>query len=275
MAEQETNAKGKVEVSEHPVFPGQVLNDIIVAFNSVTKVLYFEHNENVSQMIVYRMSVNHIYEEEVSMMEFCRNHQEEYSGFNVEPADIDAKYEIELNTLGTKKLIIYIYNFRGDKVDKEKNVYLIKPQTIFESDANTVYVFLPLNYVDEDAIVSNRFYAYSIAYRGIFYDISDTKLISLFKDIMAEVFASTLVTYKNADDKEGMIEKYYNQFTNFITIDNISGSPVINCGIPINKSIISSLDKFMRDSYNDIASHYDYYTVLLNYIYQSPNKKDS
>ena len=239
----------KFEFRNTAIFPNQTLEDIISAFNQVSKVLHFENTENQSQMIVYQLNVNHIDGAEVTLMEYCRNNKDAYSGFDIEPADIDAKYVIRLNKDFTKRLVIFVYKFRGDKADNENKTHIIKSQRIFETDKDSTYVFLPVSFIDWDSKAEDRYKAYAMAYRGIFYEPDESNLVHTYKNILSYTFASVTVPMT---EKYELLNKCRERFIKFIDVDGMSGSVMISASPSV--AAIDSMNTFMRETYADVAT---------------------
>ena len=230
------------------------LEGLCHCFNVASKILYFEGNPNAVSTLVRKYENRHLVESEQAWLRGLN------SGL-VRPEVLQDKYEIARNKEKTSRTVIYVYN-NTDAPSLSSSFIVNKPR-VFADDIDTNAVFLPESHIDIDATDENRYNAYTnvllaliAGNYGLYKDENRNFSLSLAriftKSLMVntDYFDKVFTTY---DDRDVMINGYYDQFSNFIGLDEYNGTLAIN--VKPNTTEYLELKGVIDAFYNDFQKY--------------------
>ena len=230
------------------------LEGLCHCFNVASKILYFEGNPNAVSTLVRKYENRHLVESEQAWLRELR-------GGLVRPEVLQDKYEIARNKEKTSRTVIYVYD-NSDHSSSSGSFIISKPR-VFADDIDTVAVFVPESYIDIGAKDENRYKAYAnvllaliAGNYGLYKDENRNFSLSL-----ARIFTKSLMVntdyfdkvFNTDDERDVMINGYYDQFSNFIGLDEYNGTLAIN--IKPNTTEYLELKGVVDAFYNDFQKY--------------------
>lgn len=230
------------------------LEGLIHCFNVASKILYFEGNPNAVSTLVRKYENRHLVESEQAWLRALR------SGL-VRPEVLQDKYEIARNKEKTSRTVIYVYD--NTDAPKLSDSFMVNKPRVFADDIDTVAVFVPESHIDIDATDENRYEAYKEVFLaliagnyGLYRAGNRDFILSL-----ARIFTKSLMVntnyfdkvFNNEDDKDVMINGYYDQISNFIGIDEYNGTLAIN--VKPNTNEYLELKGIINDIYDEFQTN--------------------
>lgn len=230
------------------------LEGLCHCFNVASKILYFEGNPNAVSTLVRKYENRHLVESEQAWLRGLN------SGL-VRPEFLQDKYEIARNKEKTSRTVIYVYN-NTDAPSLSSSFIVNKPR-VFADDIDTNAVFLPESYIDIDAKDENRYKAYTNVFLALIagnyglykdenrnFSLSIARIFTKSLMVNTDYFDKVFTTY---DDRDVMINGYYDQFSNFIGLDEYNGTLAIN--VKPNTTEYLELKGVIDAFYNDFQKY--------------------
>ena len=231
------------------------LEGLCHCFNVASKILYFEGNPNAVSTLVRKYENRHLVESEQAWLR-------ELHGGLVRPEVLQDKYEIARNKEKTSRTVIYVYD-NADHPDSSSGSFIISKPRVFADDIDTVAVFVPESYIDIDAKDENRYKAYTNVFLALI-----AGNYGLYKDenrnfsrSLARIFTKSLMVntdyfdkvFNTDDERDVMINGYYDQFSNFIGLDEYNGTLAIS--VKPNTTEYLELKGVVDAFYNDFQKY--------------------
>lgn len=230
------------------------LEGLCHCFNVASKILYFEGNPNAVSTLVRKYENRHLVESEQAWLRGLN------SGL-VRPEFLQDKYEIARNKEKTSRTVIYVYD-NTDAPSLSSSFIVNKPR-VFADDIDTVAVFVPESYIDIDAKDENRYKAYTNVFLALIagnyglykdenrnFSLSIARIFTKSLMVNTDYFDKVFTTY---DDRDVMINGYYDQFSNFIGLDEYNGTLAIN--VKPNTTEYLELKVVIDAFYNDFQKY--------------------
>lgn len=248
---------GKIKTNYKDPLLDITLEGLCHCFNVASKILYFEGNPNAVSTLVRKYENRHLVESEQAWLR-------ELPGGLVRPEFLQDKYEIARNKEKTSRTVIYVYN-NTDAPSLSSSFIVNKPR-VFADDIDTVAVFVPESYIDIDAKDENRYKAYSNVFLaliagnyGLYKDENRNFSLSIARIFTKSLMVNTDYFDKifTTDERDVTISEYYNQyydqFSNFIGLDEYNGTLAIN--VKPNTTEYLELKEVIYAFYNDFQKY--------------------
>lgn len=235
------------------------LEGLCHCFNVASKILYFEGNPNAVSTLVRKYENRHLIESEQAWLR-------ELHGGLVRPEFLQDKYEIARNKEKTSRTVIYVYD-NSDHSSSSSGSFIVSKPRVFVDDIDTVAVFVPESYIDIDAKDENRYKAYSNVFLALIagnyglykdenrnFSLSIARIFTKSLMVNTDYFDKVFTTY---DDRDVTIseyyDQYYDQFSNFIGLDEYNGTLAIN--VKPNTTEYLELKEVIYAFYNDFQKY--------------------
>ena len=230
------------------------LEGLCHCFNVASKILYFEGNPNAVSTLVRKYENRHLVESEQAWLR-------ELHGGLVRPEFLQDKYEIARNKEKTSRTVIYVYD-NSDHSSSSSGSFIVSKSRVFADDIDTVAVFVPESYIAIDAKDENRYSAYKNVFLALIagnyglykdenrnFSLSIARIFTKSLMVNTDYFDKVFTTY----DKDVMINGYYDQFSNFIGLDEYNGTLAIN--VKPNTTEYLELKEVIYAFYNDFQKY--------------------
>ena len=175
------------------------IDQIISAFNQISRVVTFENDLNAISTMVYNLQNNHINKKDI----FAMNNT---VFIKIKPEAISAKYQITRSKLS--RLLIFLY-----KTDSEDHgIATFEYPQIFSDDVESSYIFVPEFSLSPNSPVNVHWFTVMKIFEELFHytgtNNSGGTLEDYFIETVSDVFTNILLTcdeFKPSQDKQDLL----------------------------------------------------------------------